>query len=232
MQYKYVKTVKINHYKKFSMSALSFLGESQQSLVTALLRHRSGLTVDELSHLLSISRNAVNQHLSSLGSSGFVQSAMLESTGGRPSKIYSLSPSGLELFQRRYSFIAKLLLSWLNKNMGEQESQACLRSLGEQMAGEFEDRMTKQLSFADKLREVAAILCELGYDASVKQISENYAEIIANNCIFYKLAEEHQGFCALDLSFLASLLKTDIQHKECIVKKGNYCCFAITGLAD
>lgn len=209
------------------MSALSFLGQSQQSLVTALLRHRNGLTVDELSHLLSISRNAVNQHLSSLGSSGFIQSATLESTGGRPSKIYSLSPSGLELFQRRYSFIAKLLLSWLDKNMGEHESQVCLRSLGEQMAGEFENRMAKQLSPADKLREVATIMCELGYDASVRQISENYAEIIANNCIFYKLAEEYQGFCALDLSFLTSLLKTEIQHKECIVRKGNHCCFAI-----
>lgn len=214
------------------MSTLSFLGQSQQSLVTALLRHRNGLTVDELSHLLSISRNAVNQHLSSLGSSGFIQSAMLESTGGRPGKIYSLSPSGLELFQRRYSFIAKLLLSWVDKNLGEQESQQCLRSLGEQMAGEFENRMSKQLSSADRLGEVVAIMCELGYDASVKQISENYAEIVANNCIFYKLAEEHQGFCALDLSFLTALLKTDIQHKECIVKKGNYCCFAIASHAD
>jgi len=93
------------------MSALSFLGQSQQSLVTALLHHRNGLTVDELAQLLYISRNAVNQHLSSLGSSGFIQSVIQESTGGRPSRIYSLSPSGLELFQRRYSFIAKLLLT-------------------------------------------------------------------------------------------------------------------------
>ncbi len=209
------------------MSALSFLGQSQQSLVTALLHHRNGLTVDELAQLLYISRNAVNQHLSSLGSSGFIQSVIQESTGGRPSRIYSLSPSGLELFQRRYSFIAKLLLTWVDKNLGEQELQACLQSLGEQMAGEFENRMTSQLSPTDKLREVAAIMSELGYDASVRKSSDQRDEIIANNCIFHKLAEEQQGFCALDLSFLSALLKTDIQHKECIVKKGNYCCFAV-----
>lgn len=211
------------------MSSLSFLGQSQQSLVTALLRNRAGLTVDELSQLLSISRNAVNQHLSSLGNSGLIQSTQRESTGGRPSKIYSLSPDGLELFHRRYSFIAKLLLSWVDKNLGEQELQACLQSLGEQIAGEFEHRMAKQPTPADKLREAAAIMSELGYDASVRQDSENSAEIIANNCIFYQLAEQHQGFCALDLSFLSVLLKADIRHKECIVKKGNYCCFAITG---
>lgn len=209
------------------MPALSFLGRSQQLLVTALLRHRKGLTVDELSHLLSVSRNAVNQHLSSLSSSGFIQSAVLESTGGRPSKIYALSPSGLELFQRRYSFIAKLLLSWIDKNLGEEDLKVCLQELGEQMAGEFENRIIKQLSPIDKLGEAVAIMSELGYDASVQQISEHHAEISANNCIFYKLAEEHQGFCALDLSFLASLLKADIEHKECIVKKGDRCCFVI-----
>ncbi len=211
------------------MSSLSFLGQSQQLLVTALLRHRDGLTVDELSQLLSISRNAVNQHLASLGNSGLIQSTQRESTGGRPSKIYSLSPGGLELFQRRYSFIAKLLLSWVDKKLGEQELQACLQSLGEQMAGEFEHRMAKQLSPADKLREAAAIMSELGYDARIRQDSENSAEIIANNCIFYQIAEVRQEFCALDLSFLSALLKTDIHHKECIVKKGNYCCFAIAG---
>lgn len=214
------------------MSSLSFLGQSQQSLVTALLRNRAGLTVDELSQLLSISRNAVNQHLSSLGNSGLIQSAQRESTGGRPSKIYSLSPDGLELFHRRYSFITKLLLSWVDKSLGEQELQACLQSLGEQIADEFEHRMAKQPTPADKLREAAAIMSELGYDANVRQDSENSAEIIANNCIYYQLAEQHQGFCALDLSFLSTLLKADIQHKECIVKKGNYCCFAIAGHAE
>lgn len=214
------------------MSSLSFLGQSQQSLVTALLRNRAGLTVDELSQLLSISRNAVNQHLSSLGNSGLIQSTQRESTGGRPSKIYSLSPDGLELFHRRYSFITKLLLSWVDKSLGEQELQACLQSLGEQIADEFEHRMAKQPTPADKLREAAAIMSELGYDANVRQDSENSAEIIANNCIYYQLAEQHQGFCALDLSFLSTLLKADIQHKECIVKKGNYCCFAIAGHAE
>ncbi len=211
------------------MSALPFLGQSQQSLVTALLRHRKGLTVDELSQLLSISRNAVNQHLSSLTSNGLIQSALSSSTGGRPSKIYSLSPKGLELFQRRYSFIAKLLLSWVDNNLGEEELKSCLRSLGKNMAVEFEERVAKHSSPDDKLHEVAAIMSELGYEASVKHGDDNHGEIIANNCIFYQLAEEHPVFCALDLSFLSALLRTDIHHKECIVRQGNHCCFAIAG---
>lgn len=209
------------------MSALSLLGQRQQSLLTALLRHREGLTVEELSRLLDVSRNAVNQHLASLGGSGFIQSTMLESTGGRPSRVYTLTSSGLELFQRQYSFLAKLLLSWMDKNLGERELKTCLAELGEQMAKEFEYRVVKHSSRTDRLHEVTAIMCELGYDANVSQISDQYAEIITNNCIFHELANQCQGVCTLDLSFLAFLLKADIKHKECIVKNGARCCFGI-----
>jgi DeoR family transcriptional regulator, suf operon transcriptional repressor len=211
------------------MSSLSLLGERQQSLLTALLRHRKGLTVEELSNLLTISRNAVNQHLSSLGGGGFVQNALLESTGGRPSRVYTLTSSGLELFQRQYSFLAKLLLSWMDKNLGEEDLKACLVSLGKHAADEFRNRITKHTSQADRLREVAAIMSELGYDASVNKNSEHRLEIVANNCVFHELAKQSQGFCTFDLSFLASLLNAEIEHKECIVKNGARCCF---GLVD
>lgn len=211
------------------MSSLSLLGERQQSLLTALLRHRKGLTVEELSSLLTISRNAVNQHLSSLGGEGFVQNALLESTGGRPSRVYTLTSSGLELFQRQYSFLAKLLLSWMDKNLGEEELKACLTSLGKQTADEFGNRIAKHTSQADRLHEVAAIMSELGYDASVNKNSEHRLEIVANNCVFHELAKQSQGFCTFDLSFLASLLNAEVEHKECIVKNGARCCF---GLVD
>jgi DeoR family suf operon transcriptional repressor len=209
-------------------SALSLLGQRQQLLLTALLHHRNGLTVEELSNLLAISRNAVNQHLMSLSNGGFIQSAFLESTGGRPGRVYTLTSSGLELFQRRYSFLAKLLLSWIDKNIGERELQGCLTGLGKQMANSFENRMTKHSSYTDKLREAVTIMCELGYDAEVSHMSSKRTEIVASNCIFHELAQQCQGFCKLDISFLTHLLKAEIEHKECIVENDNRCRFRIT----
>ncbi|MFO7580172.1 MAG: HTH domain-containing protein [Nitrosomonas halophila] len=214
------------------MSALSLLGQRQQSLLTTLLHHRKGLTIEELSSRLEISRNAVNQHLASLGESGFIQSSLLESTGGRPSRVYTLTPSGLELFQRQYALLAKLLLAWTNQHMGEQALESCLTDLGQQMASEYESRLAKHASQAGKLREVAAILSELGYDAHVVQTPEQRLEIIANNCVFQALAQQCEGFCTLDLSFLAALLKAKIEHKECIVRNGNRCCFRIADSAN
>ncbi|BBL35754.1 hypothetical protein Nstercoris_02030 [Nitrosomonas stercoris] len=209
--------------------ALSLLGKRQQSLLTALLHHRKGLTIGELSDLLTISRNAVNQHLNHLSSNGFIQSSLQESTGGRPGKLYTLTTNGLELFQRRYSFLAKLLLSWIN-NTGEHELDACLTELGTNMANELEHRMTQHTSRNAKLQEAVTIMCELGYDSHLDQVTDDYSEIVANNCIFQELAQQHQEFCQLDLNFLAKLLKADIEHTECIVKEGKYCRFKITNI--
>ncbi|HNP26765.1 MAG TPA: HTH domain-containing protein [Nitrosomonas sp.] len=209
------------------MSAILSLGERQQSLLTVLLHHRNGLTVDELASMLEISRNAVNQHLTNLSGSGFIQSTLLNSTGGRPGKIYSLTPVGLELFPRHYSFLARMLLSWLKKNLGEQELESCLKELGEQIAQEFSDRINKHQTQTSKVREVTMILQELGYDADTALNTETYAEIIASNCVFQKLAEECHSVCTLDLSLLASLLDANIEHKKCIVKGGKNCCFGI-----
>ncbi|ABI60323.1 MULTISPECIES: helix-turn-helix transcriptional regulator [Nitrosomonas] len=213
-------------------SALSLLGERQQSLLTTLLHHRKGLTVEELSGLLAISRNAVNQHLTHLSGSGFIQSSLQESTGGRPGKVYTLTPNGLELFQRRYSFLAKLLLSWIDKNMGERELDTCLTELGKEMANGLEHRITQYSSYNDRLQEAVTIMSELGYDTKLHQLSENQAEIVANNCVYQELAQQHSEFCQLDISFLKHLLKADIEHTECIVRGGKHCRFKITGTKE
>lgn len=210
------------------MSEISSLGERQQSLLAILLHHRNGLTVDALASMLEISRNAVNQHLLNLSGSGFIQNTLLNSTGGRPSKVYSLTPTGLELFPRHYSFLARMLLSWLKKNLGKQELESCLKELGEEIAHEFSDRVSRYQTQTGKVREVTTILQELGYDAETAINTETYSEIIASNCVFQKLAEECHSVCTLDLSFLASLLDTNIEHKKCIVKGSRNCCFGIS----
>ncbi|WP_323851007.1 methanogen output domain 1-containing protein [Nitrosomonas sp.] len=112
--------------------------------------------------------------------------------------------------------------------MGEEELRACLTELGEEMAGGFEYRITQHPAYSDRLQEAVAIMSELGYDTRINQTSENEVEIIANNCVFQELAQQHEEFCKLDISFLTNLLKTDIEHTECIVRNGKYCRFKIT----
>jgi predicted ArsR family transcriptional regulator len=209
------------------MSSLSTFGQRHQSLLLALLHNRQGLTVDELAHELSISRNAVNQHLNSLDSSGFIENTSLSSTGGRPSKLYGLSAKGLELFPRHYALFSNLLIHWIKQKLDDDELQNCMVELGEQIAQDFIPRVQKQGSQTEKITEVARIMQELGYEAHAETSAGKSAEIIASNCVFHQLASDSDVVCQLDLSLISSLLGTKIEHRECMVKAGDCCRFAI-----
>ena len=73
---------------------LSILGTRQQELLTMLLKNKGGLTVDELSRQLEITRNAVRQHLAALENDGLVNPGVTRTSGGRPQQIYVLTDAG------------------------------------------------------------------------------------------------------------------------------------------
>jgi DeoR family transcriptional regulator, suf operon transcriptional repressor len=79
-------------------------GARQQQLLKGLLEHKSGLTVDELTRLLGITRTAVNQHLLALERSGYIAKDKLTKTGGRPGYTYVLTEQGLDLFPKQYAW--------------------------------------------------------------------------------------------------------------------------------
>lgn len=207
------------------MSKLSLLGDRQQQLLKALLNKRSGMTVDEIAGALVISRNAVNQHLSSLEAAGFVKASSYTNTRGRPSRVYQLTPQGVEAFPKHYSLISSQMIQWMQRNLGENQVGACMQSLGEGLAAKFSARVAIHDGMQEKMREVAEVMQELGYEAKLG--GEDGAEIIATNCVFHQLAEECEQVCELDLALLSNLLESGIEHRECMVRGGNCCRFAL-----
>ena len=209
------------------MSTLATFGERQQALLRELLYQRLGLTVDDLSQRLEISRNAVNQHIASLETGGFIASTAMSQTGGRPSRLYTLTDKGLEIFPRHYALFANLLVQWLRNKFDEQLLKDCLVQLGGQLALEFKNRVNKKNTTEERVQEVALILQELGYDARPEFDAAHKPEIVASNCVFHKLATECNTICELDLSLLSKLLNSKIEHKECMAKGGGCCRFGI-----
>jgi len=210
------------------MPLLSTIGQRQQSLLKALLHSSAGLTVDELANELAISRNAVNQHLASLEGNGFVKNTSMSSTGGRPSKIYTLTGEGKELFPRHYALFSNLLIRLLKEKMGEQTLTLYLAELGSHLADEFKGRMRDKTSLSDRVAELTTILYELGYEAQLGKSEAGQHEIIASNCVFHKLAEEFNTVCELDLALMSSVLDgAAVDHLECMAKGESCCRFVI-----
>ena len=210
------------------MSALSNIGQRQQLLLKALLHSAKGLTVDQLAQELSISRNAVHQHLASLEGQHYVENSLQSSTGGRPGRIYKLSAIGQELFTRHYSLFSRLLLQLVQQKLGDETLKECMSSLGEQLASEYKARVRNKGSAADQIQEVKLIMYELGYETHIGMDEANPLEIVASNCVFHQLAENCKEVCELDLSLMASLLDANIDHKECMVRGGECCRFGVS----
>ncbi|HEX5056420.1 MAG TPA: HTH domain-containing protein [Gammaproteobacteria bacterium] len=197
-------------------------GPRQQQLLQTLLENKSGLTVDELSKSLGITRTAVNQHLLALESSGYLTKGKLTKTGGRPGHTYVLTQQGYDLFPKQYAWFSQLLLDFLQKQLGDEGVEKYMSRLGLELAKTVKERI-KGATPEERVVEVAAIMQELGYDAYAEQTENNISGIKAYNCVYHHLAQSHREVCQLDISLLSSLLSAEIKHTNCMAK-GDSCC--------
>jgi predicted ArsR family transcriptional regulator len=106
---------------------------TRSSLLELLLRHKSGLSIEELAAKLSISRNTVRQHLSSLEREGMVAIGNVRRSVGRPIQLYTLTQLGLEQFPRQYSLLSGLLLSTVRDLHGLSGVTALLGAIAGRM---------------------------------------------------------------------------------------------------
>src|ERR1700741_5148128 len=113
---------------------LGILGTRQQALLRLLLKRKPGLTVEELSKALKVTRNAVRQHLAALENSSLVAPAGTRPSGGRPEQLYVLTEAGKELFPRHYSWFAQLVVESLKQEAGAEGLRGRLESMGAAVA--------------------------------------------------------------------------------------------------
>ena len=200
-------------------------GQRQRELLEKLLFNKNGLKIDDLARELGISRNAVQQHTLALEKGGYLEKGALTETRGRPSQVYVLSKKGIELFPKQYSWFSELLLNSLKSQLGSNGLETKMREIGNNLAQSLKPKLAN-LSLPEKINAVSHIMQDLGFEAEVKE-SETLPFIEAHNCIYHNLAKEYEEVCQLDRSLLESLLDSEINHEECIIRGGEVCRFKI-----
>jgi predicted ArsR family transcriptional regulator len=115
---------------------LDILGDRQKQLLELLLKNKSGVTVDELSKGLKITRNAVRQHLAALESDRLIALGPTRPSGGRPQQLYALTEKGREVFPRHYSWFAQLVLEAIKREHGAEGLRERLASIGSSVAAQ------------------------------------------------------------------------------------------------
>jgi predicted ArsR family transcriptional regulator len=200
------------------------LGERQQELLKLLLENKAGLTVEELSQALAISRNAVRQHLAGLERDGLLLQSGTRPTGGRPEQLYMLAEKGRELFPRQYSWFSRLLIESIREQAGSDGLGDRLAGLGNQVASQL--RSQSPLPEGPlRVTRLAELMTELGYGAKATVGSDGSSTIEANNCVFHDLAARYPEVCKFDLALMANFVGNAVEHQECMVRGGSMCRF-------
>ena len=203
------------------------LGERQQQLLALLLNNKAGLTVDDLSAQLRITRNAVRQHLSALERDDLVRRGETKPSGGRPEQLYLLSERGAELFPRRYSWFSELLIEAMAADVGHDAVGDKLDQMGRAVGRQLLSSRASAPERAARVAAMAEIMKELGYAADVARTPANDT-IEAANCVFHHLAAKFPEVCRFDLGLIGAFTDARVDHQECMVRGGRMCRFKLT----
>ena len=207
---------------------LELLGSRQQELLKLLLKNKGGLTLEELSEYLKITRNAVRQHVAALENNGIVTQGVTRPSGGRPEQLYVLTDEGKEFFPRNYSWFAQLMVESIAQESGVAGLRERLGTMGEGVAQQLLSQNSVFKTREQKVEKLSEVMEELGYNTKSFAVDSDALTIEADNCIFHNLAMKNPEICQFDLALLSTFTDSTVNHEECMAKGGNVCRFKFT----
>ena len=204
---------------------LEVMGCRQQELLKLLLKNKGGLTLDELSEKLAISRNAVRQHVAALENNELVTQGAIRPSRGRPEQLYVLADAGKEAFPRNYAWFAQLLVESIVQESGAEGLRQRLSAMGARVALQLRSQHPNLRTREQKVEKLSGIMEQLGYNTRNASVGSGAPEIEADNCIFHNLAIKNPEICQFDLALLSTFTDSKVEHEECMAKDGNVCRF-------
>jgi predicted ArsR family transcriptional regulator len=209
------------------------VGERQKRLLKLLRESKLGLSVDELSKGLEITRNAVRQHLVSLEVAGLVTAgATRPSGGGRPQQLYILTELAKEMSPRQYSWLAQLVIASIQREGGAENMGKRMNEIGASVAHQIRSQYPGLVTHKEKVEKLAEIMDQLGYNARNATLPGGQAVIEADNCVFHTMAKKDSEICHLDMGLMETFTDSTVEHDECMARGGNVCRFKLKSKED
>lgn len=175
-------------------------GETRMRLLR--LVRGSALSIAELAESLDISENAVRGHVAAAERDGLVRQAGVQrSTGGKPARLYELSPGAEELFPKAYALVFTELVRTLREEDGADAVMERLRRVGRRLGARAD---AGKGGGAAGVAAAAALLESIGGSVEVLEASHGWT-IQANGCPLSGLITEDPGVCALAEALVAEV---------------------------
>ena len=207
------------------------VGQTKRMILILLLDGPK--TTGEIANKLQIQKSAVRVHLESLQIEQTVKSYFRSERFGRPTRVYTITESGRELFPRKYDMILSLLIQRIEEKEGREYVKRIIRSIADNIASDIREKIKKSDSTDDldkSLNIVNSFLNELGFMSSVNKEHDGIGtySMISRNCSVHKVALGNQdlicnGFHSRMIEeALDGKINPNVQLKECIALGDNY----------
>jgi DeoR family transcriptional regulator, suf operon transcriptional repressor len=183
------------------------LGESRSRLLSHLCGRPQ--TAVELAERVGTSANAVRVHLDGLRKAGLVSFEVARRGVGKPTHLYSLTPSGEFLLSSAYAPTLNALLHALRGRQGGELS-AALREAGQLLAERLADDSHEVPG--DGIASAASVLARFGTPAAVEEMGNR--RVISNQCCpLSAVVRETPEICVLMETVLTSVSGTALRSR-------------------
>lgn len=199
---------------------------AQRSVLYAV-RRRGEATVADVAATLDMTISGARQHLAGLADVGLLEvgdASRAAGQQGRTERVYRIAPAAEALFPRAYGELTNQLLGYLPS---EVVVEAFQRRRDERIVNARE-RLARKRSFAAKVDELAKILDDDGYMATVERDPDGTTRIVERNCAIFAVAREHPTSCSTELEFLrAALPEADIERVTHMMAGASSCSYEV-----
>jgi predicted ArsR family transcriptional regulator len=213
------------YHQIVSATAVNLAG-SRERLIH-LLRSRGGVNADALAQELGVSRQCVRKHLDVLERDGYVEHRSERKERGRPAHVYRLTAkAATELFPKRYDLLARSVLQQIKSVWGERGLNTIFCGCATEMVGRFRPRL-KGLGFDQRVRRLAELLDEEGYEAEVEKLSDGSFILSEWNCPLTDVARDYRQLCERELEVYRELLETEVFRESRIAGGASRCVYRV-----
>lgn len=179
---------------------MTLAGETRARLLR--LVRGEARSVADLAEALGISGNAVRTHIAALERDGLVrQAGRQRSTGGKPARLYELTPRAEELFPKAYVLVLRELLETLREEEGYEAAIERLRRVGRRL-GKGADAQGG--GKGARVEAAAALLEAIGGSVEVREAPDGW-EVQATGCPLSAVVAEDPEVCVLAESLVAEV---------------------------
>lgn len=209
-----------------------YLGNSKTTILSSLLYEDK--TLEQLSGIMKVNKNAVKEHLSYLENHSLVSSYFVRAKAGRPKKYYKLTMKGMQIFPKQYINFSSMLLKEVENEIGTVRLNGILMKIAEDMVKEVSSDSIALASLTrdeklEKIGEYVNILNRLGYYAKM-EVEGDTVKIIRHNCVFYELAKNNKDMVcgSLEKSMFSDTVSDDFKLMENFPDGDNKCVVEIS----